>query len=357
MKNDALRHLRLAVAGMITVSPLLSGCGDYWTSTVSRTTEIAPGSSMVTTADLRVINRSMRLDDYGISHVVTCSEPSPDVAKILSAGATGSLSASAEAAGEDVANADLVLMASLVRAEALAQLGQRLATIQLLRDGLFRACEAYANRAISATTYGMIVARYDDIMITMLLAEFAATAGRPSPVQTLTSMAAVTGRPEQKKPQAGAKQEEDQQEEGKQGGAKPEGPGEDLPDPPADKVEARTAAGHPSAANGEPQRPAGMGVPEAMVAMQRAYLDDPNIDALLTACLAELAATPGIARPSDLAEACRNFAGSNEFRGMLSQVGQDRILRMLIYGDPTAAELVARIAAARDLRNGQGGRP
>lgn len=349
MNNDALRHLRrLAVAGMVTVIPLLSGCGDYWTSTVSRTTAITPGSSMVTTADLRVINRSTRFDGNGVGHVVTCSEPSPDVAKILSAGATGSLSASAEAAGQDVANADLALMASLARAEALAQLGQRLATIQLLRDGLFRACEAYANNAISATTYGIIVARYDDIMITMLLAEFAATAGRPSPVQTLTSMAAVTGRPERKKPQAEAKQEGDQQ-----GGAKPEGQGEDVPDPPADEVEARTAAGLPSAANGEPRPPAGMGVPEAMVAMQRAYLDDPNIDALLTACLAELAARPGAGRPSDLAEACRNFAGSNEFRGMLSQVGQDRVLRMLIYGDPTAAELAKRIAAAHTLGNGQ----
>ncbi|WP_372000483.1 hypothetical protein P7L68_18160 [Tistrella mobilis] len=342
MKNDALRCLRLAVAGMVTVNPLLSGCGDYWTSTVSRTTEIAPGSSMVTTADLRVINRSMRLDDYGISHVVTCSEPSPDVAKILSAGATGSLSASAEAAGKDVANADLALMASLARAEALAQLGQRLATIQLLRDGLFRACEAYANNAISATTYGMIVARYDDIMITMLLAEFAATAGRPSPVQTLTSVTTLnipnttTG-------------DDTPGENGGQTAAAPAGSGSSMT--------ARTETLPRAEGGNAPQIGAGMGVPEAMVAMQRAYLDDPNIDALLTACLAELAATPGIARPGDLAAACRDFAGSNEFRGMLSQVGQDRILRMLIYGDPTAAELVARIAAARNLRNGQGGRP
>ncbi|WP_372090472.1 hypothetical protein P7L79_14050 [Tistrella mobilis] len=344
MNNDALRHLhRLAVAGMVTVIPLLSGCGDYWTSTVSRTTAITPGGSMVTTADLRVINRSTRFDGNGVGHVVTCSEPSPDVAKILSAGATGSLSASAEAAGQDVANADLALMASLARAEALAQLGQRLATIQLLRDGLFRACEAYANNAISATTYGIIVARYDDIMITMLLAEFAATAGRPSPVQTLTSFTTLnipnttTGdaQPGDDKPG----------ENGGQVAAAPAGSGSGMT--------ARTETHTRAEGGNAPQVGAGMGVAEAMVAMQRAYLDDPNIDALLTACLAELAARPGAGRPGDLAEACRNFAGSNEFRGMLSQVGQDRVLRMLIYGDPTAAELAKRIAAAHTLGNDQ----
>ncbi len=54
-------------------------------------------------------------------------------------------------------------------AEAMAQLGQRLATIQLLRDGLYRACEAYANGALDKSSYSMILSRFDDTMITLLL--------------------------------------------------------------------------------------------------------------------------------------------------------------------------------------------
>ena len=60
------------------------------------------------------------------------------------------------------------------------QLGERLATVQLLRDGLYRACEAFANGAISDATYAMIVSKIDDTMVTMLASEVAGGAfGRP----------------------------------------------------------------------------------------------------------------------------------------------------------------------------------
>lgn len=40
--------------------------------------------------------------------------------------------------------------------------------IQLLRDGLYRACEAYTNGIIDGREYKRIIARYDETMITML---------------------------------------------------------------------------------------------------------------------------------------------------------------------------------------------
>jgi hypothetical protein len=53
---------------------------------------------------------------------------------------------------------------------------ERTQTIQLLRDSLYRACEAYANGALSDTTYALLLSRYDDTMVTMLSSELVAGA-------------------------------------------------------------------------------------------------------------------------------------------------------------------------------------
>jgi hypothetical protein len=55
--------------------------------------------------------------------------------------------------------------------EAVASLGIRTATIQLLRDGLYRACEAYRNGAINEFGYAMLLSNYDDVMIRLLAIE------------------------------------------------------------------------------------------------------------------------------------------------------------------------------------------
>jgi len=71
---------------------------------------------------------------------------------------------------------EVAVAISRAHAEALVQLTERLATIQLLRDGLHRACEAYANGAISDTTYAVMLSRFDKMMVTMLVSELAAGA-------------------------------------------------------------------------------------------------------------------------------------------------------------------------------------
>src|SRR5262245_57392642 len=117
----------------------LCGCSEYWTSTVSRTKVIPNNGMVLSTADLRIINRT----EYSAGNpaYITCAEPSPDVAKIASASFSGDLAASAQSAGP-IQNPELALSLALARTESLAQLGQRLATVQLLRDGMYRACEA-----------------------------------------------------------------------------------------------------------------------------------------------------------------------------------------------------------------------
>ena len=59
--------------------------------------------------------------------------------------------------------------------EGITQL-ERLAVIQLLRDKMYRACEAYANGAIDRASYVLMLARIDKTMITLLSQEMVAGA-------------------------------------------------------------------------------------------------------------------------------------------------------------------------------------
>ncbi len=101
---------------------------------------------------------------------IICAEPSPDVAQSVSSAISAALEVQIKGQGGGAASF------GRSAADAVVQLGERLGTIQLLRDGLYRACEAYANGAINATTYAMIVSRYDDTMITLMYGELVAGA-------------------------------------------------------------------------------------------------------------------------------------------------------------------------------------
>ena len=105
---------------------------------------------------------------------VLCAEPSPDIAKAVSSAIEASLGAKAEKTGVGSASVDAALNRSVT--ESIAQLGSRLATIQLLRDELSDLCRAYANGAVSSITYTLRLSRLDKKMITLLVSEASAGA-------------------------------------------------------------------------------------------------------------------------------------------------------------------------------------
>lgn len=90
-----------------------------------------------------------------------CAEPSPDA---LIAYAT-SVGASLNAPGK--ANLDLALSQS----QAAASIGLRTQTIQLLRDGMYRLCEAYASGSIDNDDMESLQRRYQNMMIGLLAIE------------------------------------------------------------------------------------------------------------------------------------------------------------------------------------------
>lgn len=55
--------------------------------------------------------------------------------------------------------------------ETLAELGKRTSTIQLLRDALYRACEAHLNGMLAKEQYRELLYGYDDLVLTLLAIE------------------------------------------------------------------------------------------------------------------------------------------------------------------------------------------
>ena len=177
-----------AATGVLVV--LLAACSANWKS-IHRTEKLDKGTTVITDAKQRIVTNTKAGGPDGLNRPdrIVCAEPSPDVAQALSDAISAGLKV--EVAGQG-SGAGTFGRSS---AEAVAQLGERLGTIQLLRDGLYRACEAYANGAISNTSYSMILGRYDDVMVTMLMSELAAGAfGRSgAALGTAASSAARAG--------------------------------------------------------------------------------------------------------------------------------------------------------------------
>jgi|GEM_PF-2587392 len=161
----------------------LSGCTDGRGATV-RTFGLnsnESGISAATNAQARVIVHNDRAGaalGQGKATKVVCVEPSPDVASALNTALTISaqLTKNVTAPGGASSNLSASGGFGLGMAESVIQLGERLAVIQLLRDKMYRACEAYGNGAITQEAYTLILARMDKTMASLLSAEMAAGA-------------------------------------------------------------------------------------------------------------------------------------------------------------------------------------
>jgi hypothetical protein len=126
-----------------------------------------------TTADARIITER--------KHPVTgqdvvCTEPSPDVAKAIStAFALSGQGSNTPPAGASGTPSPGTVTASggtsMGSAEAVAELAGRSTALLGLRDGLFQACQAYANGVIGADIYALIVSRYGQLMTTLFLGQ------------------------------------------------------------------------------------------------------------------------------------------------------------------------------------------
>lgn len=115
---------------------------------------------------------------------IICTEPSPDVAKAVSTALAESLKVDVtHPSGVKVGVSEALQYQT---AQAIAQLGKRFATIQILRDILYNDCLAFANGALTPSAYAMSKARFNPLVVTLLSIEMAGGQD-PGPLQAISS--------------------------------------------------------------------------------------------------------------------------------------------------------------------------
>ncbi len=163
---------------LVTMALSTSGCSDH----IFHKETLNANQAVVTDAKQRIITNTAVDQSLQTSLVsrgritpsrIVCAEPSPDVAQAISQALSTSMAASIP---QGPATITVEGDFNYGMSESVAQLGERLGTIQLLRDKMYRACEAYSNGAISATTYTILMSRLDRTMATLMLGEMSAGA-------------------------------------------------------------------------------------------------------------------------------------------------------------------------------------
>ena len=292
-------------AFLAALAVVLNACG----GTIFRTVDLNQGGSLVVDARQRTIN-NLAVDARsrpGQVHPnrIVCAEPSPDVALAVA----NSLSGGITAFGYGSVSFDRS------SAEAVAQLAERVSTVQLLRDVLYRACEAYANGAISSITYAMMMARLDETTVTLLLGELAAgafgrglagaggtTEGKATAelTQTLDVKSQPAGHPA-----GGAAGQGGAAQPGAQpaGGTQPGG----APATAATSAEGKATAMIPHQAGVIQGRTHNAEIAAEVAKIHRAFLKDTNLDALLVACVTALHGSEWTAFADVCRELLKNF--------------------------------------------------
>ena len=194
---------------------ILGGCSN---GTIFKEVNIDDGTGVSVDARQRItyVTKKGGPGTEGNRRQVVCAEPSPDAivaqAAALAAQASGGTQAARGAAG---------VAASL--SESAASIGLRTPTIQLLRDNLFRACEAYMNGAINSFQYNIMLTNMDRVMVSLLAVDVLGAAPVAPPVAIGTSSNANTsgGNQQSQDDGTGDKDQVEKEEDDKEKTAKP----------------------------------------------------------------------------------------------------------------------------------------
>jgi len=182
-------HINTIEKNEIDFSRRVAGPVSMTRKRVLRTTCL--GALFVLSACSSTINKTSKLGDYDILSIdakqrlvisgtvpgteqrVICTEPSPDaiVAAASYAAAQAQRNVSGTGADGATASSDTNASGGFGSGESVGSIGLRTQTIQILRDGYFRVCEAYLNGAIGKDQYDGVVRNIDSFMITLVAIE------------------------------------------------------------------------------------------------------------------------------------------------------------------------------------------
>jgi hypothetical protein len=146
----------------VSAAALIAGC----TVPIFKTVNIDQGHGYSIDAKQRFILITNKGGPNKDQRIV-CAEPSPDA-----------LTAQAAAIAAQGGTPTVGVGFGGGSSEAAASIGLRTQTIQLLRDGYYRLCEAHLNGVLSKEQYNLAFVSIDELMITLLAID--AIAGAPS---------------------------------------------------------------------------------------------------------------------------------------------------------------------------------
>ena len=149
--------------------------------TTFRTFSALGGESISIDAHQRAIITTEIRDENGQRRLIYCAEPSPDAFASINSTLNRSIVAKTENAENTVELGTNTL--DTLKSVASDALNNRNATIQLLRDGLYRACEAYATGALSKNEYVGIVGQYQNVILALLSIELLTTINEPENIK------------------------------------------------------------------------------------------------------------------------------------------------------------------------------
>ncbi|WP_342149855.1 hypothetical protein [Methylorubrum sp. SB2] len=144
----------------IALACLVSACD----TPSAKVTQLQFGTSttLATTGNLRLVTERPRPGPGGSLLPIVCTEPSPDYA--VEFGRTGKAEAdvSIEKKGTGKLSGDFT------QTEKVTQLAGRSSAVLALRDGLYAACQAYANGVIGHDAYSMILSQYGTLLVALV---------------------------------------------------------------------------------------------------------------------------------------------------------------------------------------------
>jgi hypothetical protein len=147
----------------------------------SRTLEADERMLLVTNQGVRKISEDGKVT-FAPNNRVVCAEPSPDAMTALAA--SGTLKGTFGTEGVEASGAF---------AQAVGELGERTPVVQLLRDSLFRSCEAYMNGLLDEDDYYDILVFFDVYSTTLLgIESLTRTSRSPVIVQTSSNSSMTT---------------------------------------------------------------------------------------------------------------------------------------------------------------------
>lgn len=161
-----MRHVFMLIA----VLAILSGC----TSANEKVLDASVGTTpaIATTGNLRLVTERRR----GPMPVV-CSEPSPDYAVAFDRTAKATITVNAQPGSSATVSPEMTNDENLTEGKG------RQEAVLALRDGLYAACQSYANGLIGKDAYSIILSQYGNLLVALVGRASLDKDGKPLPVQ------------------------------------------------------------------------------------------------------------------------------------------------------------------------------